>query len=98
MCFAAVHPPAHVTSSDDSMDFFHPPMVHQDEESSFSTFLHPPMVLSEELQLQESRHQDQQQQQQQQHQELHPPMLPSDSIYSSQAGRSDFYDSAMHAC
>lgn len=39
-------PPA--GSEESPMDYLHPPMVPQDDESLFSTYLHPPMVVPEE--------------------------------------------------
>jgi GATA-binding protein len=92
------------------MDYLHPPMVLQDEESLFSAYLHPPMVLTEEplsQQPQQTQQQQQQQQQQSKQQQQrsppavasalqpHPPMFPNDSIFH--AAGSELYDSAMHA-
>ncbi|KAF8961654.1 hypothetical protein BDZ97DRAFT_1905490 [Flammula alnicola] len=42
------HPPINAGNDDSPMDYLHPPMALQDEESLFSTYLHPPMALPEE--------------------------------------------------
>ena len=79
-----VHPPM-LPPEESPMDFLHPPMVLQDEDSFFSAYLHPPMVLEECSPAPMNTLQ------------LHPPMLPNDSIYSgSQSGRADVYESIMH--
>jgi hypothetical protein len=39
------HPPMLPPSEESPMDYLHPPMVLQDDESLFSTYLHPPMAI-----------------------------------------------------
>ncbi|KDR78208.1 hypothetical protein GALMADRAFT_224580 [Galerina marginata CBS 339.88] len=39
---------SNAANEDSPMDYLHPPMALQDEESLFSTYLHPPMALPEE--------------------------------------------------
>jgi len=76
---SGVHPPM-LPVDDCPMDYLHPPMVSQDEDSIFSTYLHPPMVPADEHSPAPMSSLG-----------AHPPMFPSDSFYLG----SDFYESNM---
>jgi hypothetical protein len=49
-------------ADDSPMDFFHPPMLPQDEDNFFATYLHPPMLLPAEDPNPQHQHQQQPQQ------------------------------------
>ncbi|KII90088.1 hypothetical protein PLICRDRAFT_174876 [Plicaturopsis crispa FD-325 SS-3] len=69
-----VHPPM-LPADESPMDYLHPPMLPQDEDSLFATYLHPPMMLPNEESSTAAVSSPR----------PHPPMFPSDSVYTGGA-------------